>query len=369
MSRWNKTGSLILALGLLLGACRKEKPEQQMVSYPRPVLQDYDYDSAVYPTYFSPPFGATSINHPITNAGAKLGRVLFYDKRLSATNTVSCGSCHHQDKAFSDPHAFSRGVQGHTTDRHSMAVFNTRFAFRYFWDLRSNGIENQVLQPIQNPKEMGMDLAELVEKLKRLDYYPSLFEEAFGSPEINTSRVAIALGMFVQSIASYQSKFDMGYASGHSNLSPLELDGMNLFNSGTFGCSNCHGMANFTINQAMNNGLDLVYTDTGLEGITGDASDIGKFKIPSLRNIALTAPYMHDGRFATLEQVIEHYNSGVQQHPNLDERLTVDGNTGGVPKQNFMSTYDKQALVAFLHTLTDYPMVNDPKWSDPFPHE
>jgi len=365
------TTLFVLVFLFFLWACKKEK-QVQGTSFPTLTLPaiDYTYGTDTFPAHFDgPPLNfINSINYPITNAGAKLGRVLFYDKLLSVTNTVACGSCHQQRFAFSDPQTFSPGVNGHITDRHSMAIFNTRYERRFFWDHRALTIEDQVLQPIQNPKEMGMSLTALVNKLEQTNYYPPLFEEAFGTPEINTDRISIALGMFIQSIVTYKSKYDMGEQTGFANYTALEYDGYQLFNSGVFNCNHCHGTANFTFGDILNNGIDSLSptADPGRGAITGDPSDIGKFKVPSLRNIALTAPYMHDGRFATLEQVVEHYNSGIRQHPNLDDRLTTNVTTGGPPKRYHMTAYEKKALVAFLKTLTDEALTTEPKWSNPF---
>jgi cytochrome c peroxidase len=247
-----------------------------------------------------------------------------------------------------------------------MAIENTRFSFRFFWDRRALYIENQVMMPIQNSVEMGMNLSDLVEKIQAIEYYPALFEKAFGTPEVNTDRISIALGMFVQSMTSYRSKYDAGMSNGFADFSTLEMDGKNLFFSGTINCNHCHTTQNFFDNSPLNNGLDSISADLGVGAVNGDTADDGKFKTPSLRNIEMSAPYMHDGRFSTLEQVVEHYNSGIQHHRNLDDRLTTTGLTGGPPKRYYMTAYQKASIVAFLKTLTDQAFLADARFSDPF---
>ncbi|MDQ3048537.1 MAG: cytochrome-c peroxidase [Bacteroidota bacterium] len=331
----------------------------------------YNYESDSFPSYFlsGPPLSflnSIQANNPITNEGATLGRVLFYDTQLSANNSISCGSCHSQAKAFSDPNSFSRGFNGGLTNRNSMAIINSRFSFRYFWDNRAELLEQQVLMPIQNHIEMGMELNDLETRLREIDYYKPLFKNAFGDEEISSARISKALTQFVHTLISYTSKYDIGFQNSYSNFTPEETDGKNLFFSGTINCNHCHSTQNFYGNQMLNNGLDSIYADNGSGGLSGNPADNGKFKVPTLRNIELTAPYMHDGRFATLEEVVEHYNSGLRQHPNLDDRLAANGLTGGPPKQYNMTAYQKASLIAFLKTLTDQQFVQDIRFSDPF---
>ncbi len=336
-----------------------------------PVLPEtpYNYANDSFPSFFNSPllnFINSTSQNPVSNNGAALGRVLFYDKQLSANNTISCASCHLQKNAFSDPARFSKGFAGGLTNRNSMAIINTRFSNRFFWDLRAHMPEKQVLMPIQNPIEMGMTLSDLVTKLQHTNYYPPLFEKAFGSTEVSSERISLALAQFIGSLKSYRSKYDKGKTNGFSNFSQLEQDGMNLFMSGSINCNHCHISVNFYTTQALNNGLEAIYTDNGYYLTSGKLEDLGKFKVPTLRNIELTAPYMHDGRFATLEEVVEHYNSGLKQNPNLDDRLTAQGITGTAPKQYNLSAYQKASLVAFLKTLTDEEFIHDPKFADPF---
>lgn len=321
--------------------------------------------------------------NPITNMGATLGRVLFYDKNLSANNTLSCASCHDQAAAFSDPNRFSIGLNGAQTRRNSMTLINSRFYEngKFFWDERARSLEEQVLMPIQDHIEMGLTLSELETKLQQLDYYPVLFRKAFGSEEVTSVRIADALAQFIRSILSFDSKFDRGLAMAGfpevgeempylPNFTDQENLGLDIFMKGRKGatCQYCHGTAQIISFEARNNGLEMNYGDNGKEEATGNPNDRALFKAPSLRNIAQTAPYMHDGRFATLMEVVNHYSDHVVQHPNLHFRLTTvdDGPPGGPPMQLNLTQVEKEALVAFLHTLTDESILTDAKFSDPF---
>ena len=285
---------------------------------------------------------------------------------LSRNDSVSCASCHQQEYAFADRNPFSFGINDAITPRTSMPLFNLRYSRRMFWDGRTNTIEAQALLPIQDPHEMDLELDELLVKLDTVEYYPDLFEAAFGRPEITTEGIANAIAQFIRSMYSYQSKYDAGILNDFADFTAEELLGKDLFFSGEFGCNFCHTEATFTSTGFFNTGLNEVYSDQGLGIVTGDPEDNGKFKTPSLRNIEVTAPYMHDARFNTLEEVIEHYNSGVQPHPNLDDRMTTDGEIGGPPKQLNMTEAEKQAIITFLHTLTDEVFLTDEKFSNPF---
>lgn len=314
----------------------------------------------------------------IHNAKATLGRVLFYDKQLSRNETVSCESCHKQALAFSDNKAFSQGFNGEFTRRNSLPLaaaanfvssYGSSFSslsIGFFWDERAHSIADQSLQTIQDDIEMGMDINDLAARLKGQEHYEILFRKAYGDANINSDRITQALQEFLNAFSSNQSRFDEGLGRAlspnmtFSNFTPQENRGKELFLNH---CSSCHG-ADMTRQFAAlaNNGLDLDYTDNGVGVRTGEPSLNGVFKVPFLRNIALTAPYMHDGRFETLEEVVEHYNSGVNNHPNLDFRLK-DGNQ---PHRLNLSETDKQALVAFLNTLTDEAFVSDTRFSNPF---
>ncbi|MSO96663.1 MAG: methylamine utilization protein [Rhodospirillaceae bacterium] len=325
----------------------------------------------------------TPADNPITNAGAALGRVLFYDKRLSANNTVACASCHKQEFGFSDPNRLSFGFQGGLTRRHSMSLANARYynRGRFFWDERAATLEAQVLMPIQDATEMGLTLSQLVAKVSAADFYPALFQNAFGTPEVTSDRISKALAQFVRSLVSTHSKLDQAFTGGTLNLAaltPQEQQGLRLFggiganagppgpgnppgpggpanNGRTVGCNRCHTTSAVVSDNIHNNGLDANTT-------ADQGAGAGRFKSPSLRNIAITAPYMHDGRFSTLEQVVEFYNSGVQAHPNLDNRLQ----NNGTPVRLNLNQAEKDALVAFMRTLTDTTMATEARLANPF---
>ena len=312
----------------------------------------------------------TPANDAITDAGATLGRVLFYDKRLSTNQTVSCASCHEQAHAFSDPRQFSVGYNGSLGTRNAMGLSNARWYQRrhFFWDERANTLEDQTLMPIQNPVEMGMTLDALTNRLAAEPYYTNLFTAAFGSPAITTNRISQALAQFVRSLVTTQSKYDLGVTNNFANFTAQENLGRQLFfgQTGTPPppCAICHATDNFVPTTTLNNnGLEFPYVDPGVGGITGVAAQNGLFKVPSLRNVALTAPYMHDGRFTNLAQVVAFYNSGVVSGPNLSPPLI---GPGGTPLRLNLSTTQQAALVAFLNTLTDTNLVTNPALSDPF---
>jgi cytochrome c peroxidase len=314
----------------------------------------------------------TPNNNPVTDAGATLGRVLFYDSQLSANNTIACGSCHLQEDGFADTRRLSIGFLGGETGRNSMGLANARYYNngRFFWDERARSLEEQVLLPIQDEVEMGLSLSELVNKLQTTDYYQPLFQDAFGSPEVNEDKISRALSQFVRSMVSYEAKFDIGAAQVNNiennnfpNFTELENLGKQLFFSNRTQCSNCHETATFSGDQARNNGLDAMITDEGVGGANGNNQDRGRFKTNSLRNIALTTPYMHDGRFTTLREVVQFYNNGIQNSPMLDNRLRAQN---GQPLRMNLNNQEIDALVSFLNTLTDAAFITNEKFSDPF---
>ena len=294
--------------------------------------------------------------------------MLFYDTKLSANNTIACASCHSQKNGFADPRKVSKGHAGKETDRHAPALANVRFYARgkFFWDERAGTLEEQVLMPIQSKVEMGHDMPGIMNVLNSDPTYPALFEKAFGDKTINKERVARALAQFVRSLVSYQSKFDIGLAKVNSvnddfpNFTAAENRGKTVFVNQ---CGRCHNQsganAGFFMNQPRNNGLDLNTrtVDGGVGDINLNRNQVGLFKSPSLRNVAVTGPYMHDGRFTTLEQVVEHYSTGVKNHPNADGRLRRRLN---------LSAQQKTNLIAFLRTLTDENFLTDPRFSNPF---
>lgn len=350
----------------------------------------FDYESLNLPNHFTTNVPGqplptsvngldnTPIDNPVTNEGATLGRVLFYDKKLSINETTSCASCHKQDKGFSDDATLSIGFDGGTTGRHSMTLINARFyqRGRFFWDERASSLEEQVLMPLQDPVEMGMTLDQVVNVVQEQSYYPELFQQAFGSEEITIDKISKALSQFVRSIVSYSSKYDTGRSLSASpganfpNFTNEENLGKNIFfqtiPNGGGACFGCHTTEAFVSANPgpQNNGLDASsLTDLGAGSVFTNPIFIGRFKTTSLRNIELTAPYMHDGRFKTLEEVVEHYNSGIQNHPTLSPALTDDN---GNPIRLNLNETEKSALVAFLKTLTDTTIETETKWSNPF---
>jgi cytochrome c peroxidase len=330
----------------------------------------YHYADIDLPDHFKTPVAQRFDNMPdenaVTDDGATLGRVLFYDTRLSSNNTVSCGTCHVQKNAFVDPKRFSKGFVGKQTDRHAMNLVNLRYVLRgrFFWDERAGSLEEAVLVPIQSKTEMGQDLTKLVELLNKDAKYPDLFKKAFGDGKVTRERVGKALAQFLRSMVSCQSKYDLGLTKVKSirddftNFTVQENRGKALF---VTNCAVCHlpgQEAHFSMINPANNGLDgdAKTADGGVGDISLNGRQIGLFKSPSLRNVEHTGPYMHDGRFETLDKVIDHYSKDVKPHPNLDPRMR---------RLNFTDS-EKAALIAFLKTLTDQKFLTDPKFSDPF---
>jgi cytochrome c peroxidase len=319
-------------------------------------------------------FDNTPRKNPITNEGARLGRVLFYDLDLSQNRTVACASCHKQELGFDDDAVLSEGFEGGSTGRHSMGLTNARFYEngRFFWDQRAKSLEAQVLMPFQDEVEMGMTLDEVVERVEEDERYAELFDQAFGDPAIDSQRISFALAQFVRSMVSTTTRYDKGRAKVDSILDPfprfsdLENTGKELFYApppqGGLGCFACHGTDAQIGIGAISNGLDATVTDEGYGEVTGAELDMGTFKVPSLRNIAVRGRFMHDGRFGTLEEVLEHYSSGIEYHPTLFPFL-LDGQ-GGARSLN-LTTQETAALLAFMDTLTDEAMLTDPKFSDP----
>lgn len=323
--------------------------------------------------FVDPTFGSTDPElmkaaELYSNASVQLGRVLFYDKKLSLNNTVSCGSCHHQSVGFSDAMAISVGFGGQKTERNSMAICNPIFFNNMFWDSRAAGTLDLSTKPVFNHIEMGMESdAMLEQKLSAVAYYPELFAAAYGDSKVTRNRISMSISHFLSSMITGNSKFDK-VSAGAQQYTALEQMGHDLFFSDRARCSRCHAGDNLsapdmpggaygapTVKGTANIGLERQYQDPGKEN--------GNFRIPSLRNIELTGPYMHDGRFANLNQVIDHYSHGVQAHSHLDKNLK--DNTGNPVKLNF-SELEKDALIAFLRTLTDTKFISDPRFSDPF---
>ena len=386
MIRYKRTAAALaipcLIYMALIYSCKKNK---EVIIEPDPLAAlnlpstPFNYANQPLPAFFNAPniTGAdnTPAGEPVTDWGATLGRVLFYDKILSINNSISCASCHKQAFGFSDDATFSKGFANGLTGRNSMSLINARYYpnGRFFWDERAATLKIQTLTPVQDHVEMGMNLDTLVARLKIKSHYPVLFQKAFSTQDITSDRIAAALAQFVRSIISYQSKFDVGRAqilppanpvqTPYPNFTIQENLGKQLFFGPQTACATCHGTETFTAPGPRNNGLENPAVDAGVGGVTLVPAQNGLFKVPSLKNIALTAPFMHDGRFTTLEQVVEHYNSGVQAHPNLAPQLK---NPDGSPKRLNLTANETAALVAFLNTLTDNAIGSDEKFGNPF---
>ncbi|WP_452227363.1 cytochrome-c peroxidase [Lacinutrix cladophorae] len=304
------------------------------------------------------------VNNIQTEEGIILGKKLFFDTILSENNTQACASCHNPGNAFTDPARFSVGIDGSIGTRNSMPLFNMAWNYdeKFFWDGRVFSLEHQALEPVTNPIEMNNSWETVITRLQNHSEYPKLFEEAFGTTPITKELVTKALAQFERILISANSKFDR-YLLEEATLTPQEENGLNVFMDETKGdCFHCHGNPNnplWTDNLFHNNGLDAVFTDIGLGEITGDPADNGKFKSPSLRNLIFTAPYMHDGRFNSLEEVINHYSEGLQDSPTIDP-LMKKVDEGGV----HLSDSDKADLKAFLLSLSDPSFINNPAFNN-----
>lgn len=314
-------------------------------------------------------------DNPLTEAGIKLGRFLFYDPILSADSTMSCGGCHNTAGSFTDNLAVSTGIDGVAGTRSSMSLLNVGYFYTgLFWDGRATTLEEQALLPVEDVIELHNTWPNVVDKLKNHGDYPTLFREAFGisnKSEITKTLSAKAIAQFERTlVSSGQSKFDRVRCEPGVFFTAEELEGFELFvnEDGEHpGCTHCHKTVGhmFTDDEYHNNGIDSVglgddnlvnFSDLGLGAVTNNVFDNGKFRTPSLNNIALTGPYMHDGRFNTLEEVIDHYSTGGKPSPNLNANILP-----------FPLTADeKSSLLAFLNTLTDTEFTNNPAHQNPF---
>ncbi len=332
--------------------------------------QNYEF---TFPEHYN---GTTRVFH---RGRATLGRVLFYDKHLSQDNSISCASCHDQKIAFSDDVAFSEGVQQRRTARNSLALgsvfsFNEYYGSQsfgqipFFWDNRAESVQEQAEMTLGNENEMDMDMHQVLDRVQDLEYYAPLFRTAFGNDDINETKILDAIAVFINSIGSFDSKYDRALddyikTNGRTNnfqnkflpmLSESENRGKDLYLNE---CSSCHGTTiSIPGKVSANNGLDLVYTDKG-------ENESSKFKVPTLRNITLTGPYMHDGRFATLDDVLDHYSSGIKDNDALDDELRENF---GEPKKYNFTDQEREDLLAFMATFKDDSLINDERFSDPF---
>lgn len=339
---------------IAVSACKKENAED-------PVTDTGDGHTHIH-IPIPPGLPAMNIpaNNPTTVEGVALGRKLFYDPILSGNNTISCASCHRQAYAFSDSTLqYSIGIDFLPGTRNAMPIFNLGYAPGLFWDGGAADLESQVIGPIQNPVEMHEELTTCIGELNNSTEYRSLFQAAFGTTTVTTPLVMKAIAQFERTMLSAGSKFDK-YQQGLDSLTPQEVRGMELFSDPAKGdCNHCHILGStFTDFEYRNNGLDSISADSGRARITLRATDMGKFKTPSLRNIEVTGPYMHDGRFQNLQQVMNHYNTGFHYTANLDPNLQAI-------QKGRLSQQDMDDIISFLRTLTDYEFMSNPAYAKP----
>jgi cytochrome c peroxidase len=383
-----RKGIFIAALALLtwIQACKKDPaPDPPAASGD---LLDIPYNPEPYTIIKPAHFPEISIpaDNPMTKAGVQLGRRLFYDPILSGNNSMSCSTCHLPAGSFTDNKAVSVGIDGVAGKRSSMSLLNIAYASNgLFWDGRSKSLEDQALLPVEDPVELHTTWPNVVEKFKAHPEYPALFRKAFGisdRSEITKELAAKAIAQFERIlISSGKSKFDRFKFEGDDDaLDDDEWEGMVMFfdDAANYGvnlpdaqCFHCHGSVTLTGNNYFNNGLDSVaslddFTDKGRFLVTGNPSDKGKFRAPTLRNIALTAPYMHDGRFSTLEQVLNHYSSNGNGVSNEDPFIRQVGFSNGNGTWSGLNAEQKQKVIKFLHALTDTDFVNNPDIQNPF---
>ncbi len=366
----SKSLFLLALLPTLLAACKPDTEEPPTTGGGNEPWPTTPY-TLVIPENF-PPMTIPADN-PMSEEGVKLGRFLFFEERLSGDNTMSCASCHAPEFVFSDHgNQFSTGIDGVAGTRNSMVLQNLGWEQRFFWDGRVVSLEEQIVQPVENTIEMHDTWPNVLTKLNSVSAYQALFQNAFGPNAMTKANAAKAIAQFLRTMISGNSRFDQ-FQRGEIQLDIDEQLGFLLTQQeggnpslglgGQWGadCFHCHphGGGRFTDGSMRNNGLDAVFTDLGLGGVTGLEQDMGKFKVPQLRNVALSAPYMHDGRFQTLEQVIDHYNTGGVPSPTIDAFMKFT--QGGLS----LTPEKKAQLIAFLNTLTDTEFVNNPAFQDP----
>ncbi|APY08331.1 cytochrome-c peroxidase [Winogradskyella sp. J14-2] len=341
---------IFIILLLLFANCTSDEQGYQPTELPIEIPE-------VFSTYLIPP--VIPADNPQTVEGVALGRKLFFDKILSADGTQSCASCHSPQNAFAENLPTSIGVDGISGTRNAMPLFNLAWNYgdRFNWDGSALSLERQAEEPVENPIELHSDWNNVVNRLQNHPEYPELFQLAFNTSTITKELTTKALAQFERTLISANSKFDR-YTLGQASLTPQELNGLDIFLREDKGdCFHCHGNPNnplWTNNDFHNNGLDATFTDLGLGAVTGDPNDNGKFRSPSLRNLAYTAPYMHDGRFATLDEVIDHYSEGLQNSPTIDPLMKQIAQ-GGVQ----LTAQEKADLKAFLLTLSDPSFLNN----------
>jgi cytochrome c peroxidase len=364
---------LFCIAGFIFQACRKDpKAPLKKSTYQRTYINPY--------TIFPEKYGLPQLppDNPLSEEGVYLGRMLFYDPVLSLDSTISCATCHNQKHAFADPSAFSTGISGLKSTRNATALYNLAYSRVFFWDARQKTLRDLVFEPIQAHNEMALTLPILQQRLQRIPRYKEWFAKAFDS-EPDIFKMALAMEQFLLTIVSKDSRFTDFWPGRFSKLTAQEKEGALLFNglvdedpvtgalSGGADCFHCHGSIFVQANNPnfggiASNGIDAVVTDKGFGAISGSSADLGTFKTPSLLNVELTAPYMHDGRFKTLDEVIDHYSDHIRfDAPNLHPQIKVHG-----PQQRLLTPTQKAALKAYLLTMTDTAFINNPAYSNPF---
>ena len=350
-----KTRLFISFIAFLCLNCSNEETGYEPTSQPLDIPQIFS-DNIIAPVIPS--------DNPQTVEGVTLGKKLFFDTILSADGTKSCASCHGPENAFTDNIPTSVGVDGIFGSRNSMPLFNLAWNYseRFAWDGKELSLERQAEEPVQNPIELHSNWNNVIERLQNHSEYPELFQLAFKTSTITKELTTKAIAQFERTLISANSKFD-NYSLGQATLTEQELNGLDIFLREDKGdCFHCHGNPNnplWTDNDFHNNGLDATFTDLGLGAVTGDPSDNGKFRSPSLRNLAYTAPYMHDGRFTTLDEVINHYSEGLQDSPTVDP-LMKKVDEGGVQ----LTSQEKADLKAFLLSLSDPSFISNPDFQN-----
>ena len=365
-------------IAFLSVGCDDDAVDDTTMPPPDTLAIDFDtieYNPTAYQLQLPPPpilppvDGLLPADNPMTEEGVQLGRMLFYDPILSADSSLACAGCHNQAFAFTDDNnQFSDGIDGIFGNRNAMPLFNMIWMDRFFWDGRAPTIEAQALGPVPNPIEMHLPWEEAIERLMNHLDYRVRFYEAFGIESITKEDVAKAIAQFERTLISGTSKYDLALTPGTGvEFTEQEELGFQLFVAeGKGDCAHCHFAPFFGDNRYRNNGITAAETiddfpDIGLGEVTENPLDYGLFKTPSLRNIGLTAPYMHDGRFASLKEVMEHYAHGIEDSPTLDFIIASKFGDG-----NELTDEEQEAVIAFLHTLTDTTFTNNPAHANPF---
>ncbi len=375
----NKLFSLCLIIAFLCVSCDRDEDPVAVRGCMDDIAINYDPDitvpcnhcckyscdtevtplNLIYPSNFPTP--DIPMWNLLTEEGVNLGRHLFYDPILSSDNTVSCASCHKQAYAFGDNTQYSFGVNQAIGERNTPVLINSAFQSEFDWDGKSNSLEDQAVRPLFNEVELhNNNWSEILNRIQSSELYPDLFCAAFGTSNIDSSHVLMAIAQFERTLISSNSRFDK-WLKGEVQFTNEEIDGFDIYNTERGDCFHCHPIGLFTNNNFHNNGLDpSPFLDLGRYNVTQNPLDEGAFKSPSLRNIEFSAPYMHDGRFATLEEVIDHYDFGGHDSPTVDPLMKYIG--VGL----LLSPEEKENLKAFLLTLSDQSFMNNPNFSNPF---